>query len=420
MVKSRPRPVPQIERLPIPEPTLTEPFRALVIADVHLGAGGDFGPDRLADQRRVLRTAADIATDERCDVVLFAGDAFHRRKPTPAENMVLREFLARLDDAGIVVLSIAGNHDVTTMEQPDALTVHNALGGLLHYRRPGIERLGDVDVAMLPWCPPGRALADWIGEDAWGIDAAFRSVADGLVDVAWGLRAACRQTRAAILMLHWSVGGAVTPTGARTDTFRETVIPLDALAEMGWDAVVCGHIHLAQRLDEQVMARGPIFYPGSPAVVDWGEVGEWHGVSVLTVDGAGVRIRQHTLDDRVFYPVDVDVTEADEPSLALYVRVSESPPGSVVRVRYTATEEQYRRIEQREIADLIEDRGAYLYAVQPTIRRLVRASVEGLDADSIGPLEALGVYCKAQEIEAEDAALMARRASELLVEIGAG
>jgi hypothetical protein len=71
---------------------------------------------------------------------------------------------------------------------------------------------------------------------------------------------------------------------------------------------------------------------------------------------------------------------------------------AVVRVRYTATEEQARRIDHAEITRALYDAGAHkVYAIQPTIERENRARVDGVDED-IAPLAAVDAWCDANEI----------------------
>jgi hypothetical protein len=71
---------------------------------------------------------------------------------------------------------------------------------------------------------------------------------------------------------------------------------------------------------------------------------------------------------------------------------------AVVRVRYTATEEQARRIDHAEITRALMDSGAHkVFAIQPTIVRENRARVEGV-TEEIAPLAAVGAWCDANGI----------------------
>ena len=87
-----------------------------------------------------------------------------------------------------------------------------------------------------------------------------------------------------ILVGHWSISGASTPSGIPTDQFREPVIPLAELEQIGFDAVVFGHIHKPQTL--QGISSRPIFYVGSPMALNFGETGSEHGAWLLDFVGA--------------------------------------------------------------------------------------------------------------------------------------
>jgi hypothetical protein len=71
--------------------------KLLCFGDLHLGAGSDYGAepgDRLRDQQDVLAMIVQLANENEVDAVLFAGDAFHRRRPTPAEMLACADPLA--------------------------------------------------------------------------------------------------------------------------------------------------------------------------------------------------------------------------------------------------------------------------------------------------------------------------------------
>lgn len=364
--------------------------RILATGDLHLGASPDIGrqphgpESRLADQQAVWQRACETAIEERCDLVLFAGDAFHRRRPSPSEILAFRAGLTDLERHGIPVVAIDGNHDVTSPELPSALSIFDG-EGLRLSRTPEVIEAAGTRIATLPWTPAARVIA---GRDGGDRDEANTDVAQILLDIARQLRDECQPDRPVVLLAHWAVSGAALPTGITADDLREPVIPLHDLEAIGFDRVVLGHLHKHQVLDP----GGRIGYCGSPCTVDWGEANERHGVWIIDTDlhvSQGTRFV--TLDDRPFVTVDLGQIE-DTWDIAADV------DAAVVRVRYTATREQAARIDNRQIVQSLHDAGAWRVFVQPEIARQDRARVEGLD-DNLTPQRALDLWLDVQALD---------------------
>lgn len=94
-------------------------MKILHLADVHLGAGysnfGDLARQRGADVLDAFRGLPDVATEERVDAVLFAGDLFDGPAPPPETMAAVRETLRRFVDLCVPVFMVPGNHDSTTL-----------------------------------------------------------------------------------------------------------------------------------------------------------------------------------------------------------------------------------------------------------------------------------------------------------------
>jgi exonuclease SbcD len=368
--------------------------RALCVGDLHLGAGAEYGRDpgsRLADQEAVWEAILGVAVDQNVDAVLFAGDAFHRRRPTPAELVAFQRPLQRFNaEHDIDVLAFNGNHDVESGDLPSALELFSRELDL--HTEPGIWTPsgtlftpGEVAVCTLPWTPVSRLIASRGGGDR---DDNHQLAAQILIEIAREQRA--QISGPAVLMLHWSVSGASTPTGVLTDEFRETVIPLADLESLGFDAIVCGHIHKPQLLDGPTLG----FYTGSPMPVDFGEASVEHGVALLDVDGARTLYTFVPIESRPFVTLDLDGAQMQTLPDTEWQDVTDA----VVRVRYRATEEQARRVDHAAIARALMDAGAWkVFAIQPTILRENRARIEGATED-LAPLAALGLWMDANEI----------------------
>lgn len=429
-------------------------------ADLHVGAGSDHRVDALADQEHVLNQLAECAIARDLDLVLLAGDVFHRPKPTPAELHVFDRFARQLADAGIPTVAILGNagHDQLGTDLPSALELF-ASPWLRVSRVPEVIRcVGDVAVCTLPSVPISRLVAmRGGGERAETVEIATML----LLEAAAELRSQVPAGWPSILMGHWSVSGASLPNGLPVSTLTEPVLPVDELERLGFDAIVMGHIHRGQ-----LYGQGTTLYTGSPMVHDFGEAGFEHGVWILDFpggsssngatsngDGPSEEHRLHQvgdagstpasrfipLVDRRFVTVNVDLakgvsepgslrkSEASSPVPDGIVEGAATGPGSltsldetdlvnaaiaeqmplhdaVIRVTYRATEEQHRRVDHGAVQALLDDAGVHkVYGgIHWDPVREDRARAAGVD-EQLDPISAVTAWCGANDIAEQPA-----------------
>ena len=90
-------------------------MKILHIADVHLGAEPDqdkpWGQGRERLQWDAFARAIEVAEEQQVDLVLIAGDLFHRQ-PLKRELKEVNSILSQLSRAKVVIM--AGNHDYLT------------------------------------------------------------------------------------------------------------------------------------------------------------------------------------------------------------------------------------------------------------------------------------------------------------------
>lgn len=328
----------------------------LATGDLHLGAGPEYGDRpgaRLADQQRVWEEICLRAVAERVDLFVFAGDAFHRRRPSPAELLAFAEGLRILRRERIPVVMVAGNHDVVAADLPSALEVFHDPPWVEVCRQPSV--LPDWGVAALPWTPPAR-----LQVEADDPEEARAEMAEVLMDAARGLYASAD---CEVLVAHWSVTTARTPSGELADLFREPVLPVAELGAIGFPLVVLGHIHNpVVLLDGDVGGGSTVLYTGAPTVVNFGEADAAHGYWIFTETAPDASPRWerrfvHTAD-RPFLTLDYDVRGADADVALFGSTLPQDVTDAVVRVRILADASQAERIDTDAVRRRIYAGGA--------------------------------------------------------------
>lgn len=356
--------------------------RLIATGDSHIGAGRDLAPDRLAEQEQVWRQTLELARDEGADVVLHGGDLWERRKPSPDEMLAAERPLVEHKAAGgCPVLIVAGNHDragvddqlaLRVLEQAGLITLStepetfNSVGGTL-VRDLSVP--GGTAICTLPWTPVSRLVAAQDGGDR---DSVYRDAADLLLMAARSLRDTVEGP--AVLVLHWSISGASLPSGLPIEMAREVILDLGELEALGFQAIVCAHIHRRQRLDK--MMPYPAWYVGSPMPLSFGEANDDHGVWILSDDPWAVEFRP--IESRRFVTLEGDGAFG-----------AQIPAGAFVKVRGAAGDVDVPLIRAELLAA-----GASRVWFDLESERVVRdrgATVDG----SMSPVDALAAYLAA-------------------------
>ena len=278
-------------------------MKLLAFGDLHIGAGYEHRQDALADTAAILDQIAALASERRADLILNAGDTFHRSKPTPAELHVFKRFCEALAALGIPMVAIGGNgmHDAPA-GQRSALELF--AGRWVEVSRvPEVVPIAGATVCTLPAASLSKLAAAQGGRQALEEQAA-----ELLLRAARDLFASADTGAPRILLAHQMVSGASLPTGLSVEQVGSVVLPLEELEAIGFDAIVLGDLHAPQVLGEDQRAM----YCGSPMCHDFGEADVEHGVYVLEFGDdvfEGYEYEFVPLADRRFATVDHDLTQ---------------------------------------------------------------------------------------------------------------
>ena len=268
-------------------------LRIFHTADWHLGKTID-GSGRTPDHERFFEDFFALAQSRRPDVLLMAGDIFHRPEPDEAAEALWRAFLERLAASSIRHTVIApGNHDsYEALARPaDLLAAARATVSDITPESEAVV-LREADGSPLL----GVAAVPFLAESDVGTPDERLSVEERCARFEAGVRAryaevwrrileACGGHRPpTVAMGHLFVPGCQFRPGGRPDADRNPLrnVPADAFGD-AWDYVALGHIHHGQ----PVTASLPMRYSGAPLMLSFNHQHYRHRIIELVFDGAG-------------------------------------------------------------------------------------------------------------------------------------
>lgn len=267
----------------------TSQLRVLHTADLHLdrpfASWGNTASTRRQDQLATLDTIGDLARRNQVDLVLLAGDQFDRHNPGASIVSRFHGWLDRLNQAGIQVALISGNHDSYWYE--DSVYRGEFPANTLIFREPACEAPMQMTVN---------------GHTVWLYGIAHDHTRQREVLPGFKRRS---DDGVHIGLMHATVD-------APADfAVQDRYLPLRSsdLQETGLDYIGLGHIHRARTINAG--ARGMAAYPGSPEPLDVSETGP-RGVAMLTFRGGPPELETLSCGCRTAHRETLDCTNLTE------------------------------------------------------------------------------------------------------------
>jgi len=363
--------------------------RIAFAADLHVDAyGSRIDPEtgvnaRLIDFLNTTAWMADEASRRGAFALVVAGDFTERRHPAPWLVSKIRGALAAGPARQVY---LRGNHDGeiaggSIVSILDDGYVHDDEDGRSGISRPRIEAIAfDVVLACIPYLDRHWLRAQPEMEKVPDAEV-FRVLGEQFLTVARGLYAEARADypdAAVVLVCHQTLAGAHMSESQQAFLGDlGLVVDARALAAIGFEGIVAGHLHRHQVVLEQPC---PVLYPGSVERVDFGEEHEAKGFVIADVSPGRFEWEFVETPARRFVTLrDVgEVIATEDPEAHVrdaIVRVLDlDPAADVAAVRgnleaagaFEITEIRQRRVDAPEIAG-------------------------GL-SETLGPLEALSAY----------------------------
>lgn len=249
------------------------------LSDLHLGKRV-YAFSMLRDQQYVLKQVCALAEKHQPDGILLSGDLYDKPIPPVEAVQLLDEFLTKMQQMGIAVYAISGNHDSagrvdfgSRILQQQNLHICGAFDGKL-YHVSKEDAFGEIHFYLLPFLKPATV-------------SAFREGGESLTyaeAVKWALETVdVDTTKRNVLLAHQFVTwkGTAEESDSETKTLGG-VDEMDASLFFDFDYVALGHLHSPQRI-----GRATIRYGGSPLKYSFSELRQKKGVTLVEIQEKG-------------------------------------------------------------------------------------------------------------------------------------
>jgi exonuclease SbcD len=246
------------------------------LSDLHLGKRvNEFS--MIDDQTDILTKIIALAKEHKPDAVLVAGDVYDKSMPIVEAVQLLDRFLVWLNELGIAVFMISGNHDsaervafgADLLKHSNVHIVQSYQGKLAPVTIT--DDNGELCVWMLPYLKPSLVKRHFASKDISNYTEAVRAVLSGInID----------STKRNILVAHQFV------TGATTSESEEIYIGgsenVDGSLFDAFDYVALGHLHRPQHIGRETLR-----YSGTPLKYSFSEANDEKSVTVVEMGVKG-------------------------------------------------------------------------------------------------------------------------------------
>jgi exonuclease SbcD len=408
---------------------MSSPLRIAHIADTHIGMEnyGRLNPEtglnqRLHDFLNSLDQAIDSAIERQVDLVVFAGDIYKTRDPTPTHQREFAKRIQRLTSRGIQAVLVAGNHDVpmsagraTSVDIFRALdvpgvTVARTIGTHIIETQSGQQ----VQVVAFPWAVRSMVLAQPEYKN-FTIAELNQAMIDLTRDRLKAEAQALDPSVKSIIVGHAHLFGARIGAERLLTMGGDPMYDLQTFDLPGVDYVALGHIHKHQVLH---YASPQVVYAGSIDRVDFGEQDEPKGWVYVEIGQKGqAEFEFRPVQARPFLTIEakVESDNATEDVVRAIARQASAMDDAVVRVRIDIPPERVAELREDDIRAQLKS-AYYIAPLERTSRGRVRNRWGDAAAtiQRAGPLEALTLYLEHQKVDPARRDVLLRYARALM------
>ncbi len=408
-------------------------MRLLHFADLHLGwenYNKEIDPQTglsscFGDFLAVLDEVVDFALNGDIDVVLFCGDAYKSRYPSPTHQREFAQRIARIASL-IPVFLLVGNHDLpfaerlaNTVEIFDTLAVKNVTVGnrlATHF----IEtRSGPLQIVALPWARRHILLK---GEER---NLTLEQLNQKVEEILSGYIAQQADkldtSIPAIFCAHISLKDAMLGSEQMAIIEREPSLLSSVVANPRFRYVALGHIHKSQVLHRD---HEPVLvYPGSLQRIDFSDEEEPKGFFVVEIGAKRGEVNIpdfHPVRARRFLTLKVKLSADDPHPTSTILRAIEQKEvrEAIVRVQLGLSERSEGQVQETEIHKRLKEKGARFSMVNREVEHQHRPRWSGSSIEAMNPRQALEEYLKSMKVPPGRARTLLEYGERLIAESG--
>lgn len=383
-------------------------------------------PLRVLDFLNALDTIIDAAIHQHVDLVIFAGDAYRDRSPSPTFQREWGKRIMRLSSSGIETLLVIGNHDISpalgrahTMQEFETLQVpHTHI-----IKRPVLlkpEHLNGLPLQVIgiPWLNR----SGWASANESGTPNAFEindQLEEQLSKIIEKMLDDLDPNLPTVLTSHVSVQGASYGNERSVMLGRDLVLSPALVRDERLDYVALGHIHKAQNLNEG--GHHPVIYPGSIERVDFGEVQDRKTYVIAEVERNQTRFKQFDLPGRRFIDRTLEITQNRDVQDQILAALPdpEALEDAIVRLVVYYPREWEPLIDEPAVRRAAKDAFEFHFIRRPRVQSRIRLPEDTTFAN-LTPQDLLDLYWNSVPPAGEDRLELMNLAKDIIHSIEAG
>lgn len=398
-------------------------MKILHFADLHLGMenygriDGQTGlHSRLLDFLRSFDELVDFAIAEAVDLVLFAGDAYRTRDPSPTQQREFATRIRRLRAAQLPVFMLVGNHDLPNATgRANSIEIFNTLAveGVTIATLPGLHRIetrsGPLQIVALPWVLRSIMMTrdEYKNLSLNDLNLAMLNKVSSVLEILIG---ELDPNVPAVLAAHGTVQGAVYGSERSVMLGSDLILPPSLIAHPAFSYVALGHVHKHQVLNEQP----PVIYSGSLDRIDFGEEHDDKGFVLVELNDHQARWKFIRVHGRRFVTIHVDAL-SDDPTTdviaAIHRHIIED---AIVRLIIHTTLEKAGLLRDVDIRQALKP-AWYIASISKDIKQTDRVRLGNHQAvEGLTPREALERYFAEKKVPPERARQLLERAAKII------
>lgn len=375
---------------------------------------------RFGDFLKAFDQVVDFALKDNIDLVLFCGDAYKSREPSPTQQREFALRLRKLVEVNIPVFLIPGNHDLplslsraTAVEIFDTLQIEKVRVA----SRPGIYKVetkaGALQIVALPWARRSPLLTQEESKTL-SLEAINSRLREKLTNILQNSLSQLDPQLPSILAGHFWVSGATVGSERSMFMGNDYFLLLSDIAHPALDYVALGHIHRHQVLSRQP----PVVYAGSLQRLDFSDEGDEKGFFVVEIEGKGqVNFKFHKIDARRFLTIRLEIPAQDpDPTTTLLQALAlrrEEIRDAIVRVEISQPASTQSPVQENEIRKALREAHYFALSLKKDEEK-PRARLSGLAAEKLTPLEALKEYLRSKKTPPEETKVLLEYGAKLL------